>query len=169
MVNVVRVIPGAHLLLVGKCNDAQYLQRVEKGISDLGLTGNITLLGERSDIPPILSACDIGVLSSTSEGLPMSLLEYGAAGLAAVATEVGQCAEVLDHGEAGVLVPAGSDERLSHTLVSLLQSPQRRKILGERFRNRVNEIYDSDRVISRFCEVYKTILARRDGTLASQI
>jgi glycosyltransferase involved in cell wall biosynthesis len=163
MVRVMRAVPEAHLLLAGKCNDREYLQSVQKEISKLSLTRNITLLGERSDIPAILRSCDIGVLSSASEGLPMSLLEYGAAGLPAVATEVGQCAEVLDHGKAGVLVPAGSMESLSVALISLLQSPQRRQTLGESFRSRVSEKYDSDRVIRKFCEVYTTILARQSG------
>ena len=84
-----------------------------KEISNLGLERNVSILGERHDVSGIPKACDIGVLSSTYEGLPMSLLEYGAAGLAAVATSVGQCVDVLDKGRAGILVPPQAVDSLS--------------------------------------------------------
>ena len=77
-------------------------------------------MGPRNDVPAILRACRIGVLSSASEGLPLALLEYGKHGLAAVSTAVGQCPEVLDNGYAGVLVPASSPDQFSDAIVGLL-------------------------------------------------
>ena len=158
MKRVVPEMPTAHLLLAGKCNDAAYLEAVQSEIAASGVENSISILGERHDIAAILPMCDIGVLSSVSEGLPMSLLEYGAAGLPAVATEVGQCPDVLDHGRAGVLVPPGSVDGLARGLVSLLRSPERRADLGERLRVRVNETFSPEKVMSQICQIYDTVL-----------
>jgi glycosyltransferase involved in cell wall biosynthesis len=113
MARVTQQVPGAHLLLVGTASSQDCKSRVESEIVALGLKDTISILGERRDVAALLRACDIGVLSSASEGLPMSLLEYGAAGLAAVATEVGQCPDVLEHGRAGICVPPASADRLA--------------------------------------------------------
>ncbi len=157
MAKVVRTAPGAHLLLAGQCVDDAYLKRVRREIPALGLQNHVTILGERHDIPAILRACDIGVLSSLSEGLPMSLLEYGTAGLATVATKVGQCVSVLDHGNAGILTPPGDAERLADGLLGLLSGPTRRRALGLRFQAFVNHKFNPDRIIGQVCQIYNTV------------
>ena len=58
-------------------------------------------------LPHFLHGADCGVLSSVSEGLPVSLLEYGMAGLPVIVTDVGQCAEVVGNGRFGRVVPPG--------------------------------------------------------------
>src|SRR5438876_11120160 len=84
-------------------------------------------------------ACDVGVLSSRSEGMPLALLEYGMNGLPSVATRVGQCAEMLDDGRAGLLVPPAAPEPLAKAILALLQSPEQRAELGGRFRQRTQQ------------------------------
>ena len=81
--------------------------RVQERIQQHGLESHVFLLGSRSDVPSILSGCDIGVLSSASEGMPLALLEYGVAGLPTVATRVGQVPEILDEGRANPRFGAG--------------------------------------------------------------
>jgi glycosyltransferase involved in cell wall biosynthesis len=162
MALVVNKVPEAQLLLAGKTNDEAYKQAVQREIADRRLESNISVLGERHDVAEILKACDVGVLSSASEGLPMSLLEYGAAGLPSVATEVGQCPEVLDHGRAGILVPPGRIEELANGLLSLLQSTERRAALGERFREHVNGLFSAETVIEKMSSIYETV-AKRAG------
>ena len=150
--------PGAHLLLVGDFADREYCDSVLKQISQLGLERNVTYLGARNDVPAILRGCDIGVLGSLSEGLPLSLLEYGMAGLPAVATKVGQCPEVLDDGAAGVLVPPADSKALADALASLLTSAERRAVLGKRLKQRVEAEYSAEKVVSRICDVYNYVL-----------
>jgi len=164
--------PGAHLLLVGDFADREYCDSVLREISQLGLGGHVTYLGARHDVPAILRSCDIGVLGSLSEGLPLSLLEYGMAGLPAVATDVGQCPEVLDDGAAGVLVPPADPRKLAGALASLLTSPERRVALGERLKQRVEAEYSAEKVVSRICDVYSHVLGcesgRGDGDLVRE-
>jgi glycosyltransferase involved in cell wall biosynthesis len=159
MALVIGRVPSAQLILVGKTNDQAYRNSIENEIIRLGLTDNVLILGERSDIPAILSGCDIGVLSSSSEGLPMSLLEYGVAGLPAVATDVGQCGDVLDGGRAGYLVPAASASELAEAFLGLLTSEAKRRDLAETFRKRVKEKFSSDTVLTQVCRIYDEVLA----------
>ncbi|MGH9801385.1 MAG: glycosyltransferase family 4 protein, partial [Blastocatellia bacterium] len=157
---VVERIPDAHLLLAGEARNANYLKAVTVEMVRLGLVKNVSLLGQQKDIPQILSACDIGVLSSVSEGLPMALLEYGMAALPVAATEVGQCAEVLDYGGAGIVVPPARPDKLAAALISLLESAELRRELGEKLRQRVRQSYSADAVIAEVCRMYEEVLNR---------
>ncbi len=163
MANVVQQMPDAHLLLVGAPSDDQCYENVLEEIARLGVSDSVSLLGQRHDIYDILSACDIGVLSSVSEGMPLSLIEYGMAGLASVATRVGQCAEVLDEGKAGMLVPPGSPDELAEALLILLRSPVARKRYGAEFHKRVQQRYSADAVIKQVCAVYDIVLGIERG------
>ena len=156
-------VPGAHLLLVGDSADPGYVTAIRARITELRLDGAVTYLGPRGDVPAILGGCDIGVLSSASEGLPLALLEYGRAGLAAVATSVGQCPEVLDNGRAGVLVRPGEPEELGSALVRLLRDGEERARYAARFRDRVDELYSPRRIMRQVCEVYETVLLAEHG------
>lgn len=158
MALVVQRQPAAHLLLVGAAKEAAYLDLVKKEISQLELGANVSLMGERHDVGSILRLCDIGVLSSASEGLPLALIEYGLAGLPAVATEVGQCPEVLDHGRAGMLVAPGAPGPLAEALLLLLGSPDRRAGLGRRLQTRTRELYSPCAIVEQVCRVYETVL-----------
>jgi glycosyltransferase involved in cell wall biosynthesis len=160
---VVRQLPGAHLLLLGSSTSSNYEQQVRQEADRLGLAGSVSFMGERSDVPAVLGAVDVGVLSSASEGLPLVLLEYGMAGLGTVASRVGQCPEVLDDGRAGILVPSGDRKQLADAILSLLNSPERRTDLGSRLRKRVIALYSQDSIVQQVCEVYNVILERARG------
>lgn len=151
-------VPAAHLLLVGSSPASGQLNNLHRQIAELGLTSHVSYLGPRQDVPAILRACDIGVLSSVSEGLPLSLLEYGAAGLSAVVTNVGQCAEVIDGGAAGVLVPPSNPEQLAEALVSLLGSKRERSVLGMKLQKRIETIYSAGPIIDQISDVYRDVL-----------
>ncbi|MFC7356882.1 glycosyltransferase [Jejudonia soesokkakensis] len=75
-------------------NDA-YSEKIKQFVAHHHLGHVVKLLGVRTDVPQLLANAKIGVLSSISEGLPMALLEYGAAQLAVVVTDVGYCKEVV--------------------------------------------------------------------------
>jgi len=143
----ITLVPDAHLLLIGN------------GVPPLPLPANVTNLGPRSDVSAILQRCDVGVLSSASEGLPLALIEYGMNGLPAVATRVGQCAEVLDDGRAGLLVPARAPGELAAAIGSLLESSARRAELGRAFKARVLAQYSIGVGMERLARVYERVLA----------
>jgi glycosyltransferase involved in cell wall biosynthesis len=154
-------LPAAHLLLVGTEQENDYARRVRDEISRLGLVGQVTRLGYQADVDGILRGADVGVLSSRSEGLPLALLDYGRAGLAAVATDVGQCGEVLDHGTAGVLVPPGRPDDLARAVGELLEDPTRRRRLAAALQQRTETLYSPGRAIDQVVELYDLALTPR--------
>ena len=158
MATVVSIEPLAHLILVGAETDMALSQKVKQKILDLGLTGNITFLGPREDVPAILAGSDIGVLASVSEGFPVALLEYGRAGLACVATRVGEIEEILNQGEAGLLVSPSAPAELAAALVELLKSPGRVKSLGLRLHDRVAANYSAEVITQQVCGLYEEFL-----------
>lgn len=158
---VVRSFPDAHLILAGSAEDSGALEKLKHSISLLRLEKNVSWLGPRNDVAAILRGCDVGVLSSISEGLPLALIEYGIAELPSVATNVGQCAEVLDEGRAGILVPPSSPVALSDAIIALLKAPEKRVAFGCEFAKRVRGIYGADAVLKQISKVYETVLSNR--------
>lgn len=159
MAEVAAAAPESHLLLAGKTVEPECAAAIRDAIRRHRLTDRVTLLGERRDVAALLRASDVAVLSSRSEGMPLALVEYGAAGLPVVATRVGCCAEILDHGRAGLLVPPGDAAALAAALAGLLRDPARRRGLGETLRQRVERVYRPEVVIGRLGQLYGTLLA----------
>lgn len=160
MARVVESQPRAHLFLAGDDSDASHVQAIRAAIVGAGLSAQVSMLGARPDVPALVRSCAIGVLSSTSEGLPLALLEYGLGGVAAVATDVGECAAVFDGGDAGILVRPGSAEDLAYALVRLLESPELRMTLGSRLRARVYAAFTEAQAVRRVSEIYGQLIAR---------
>ncbi len=114
-------VPGLRLVLVG---DGPERARVEADVIALGLEGTVDVLGTRSDVPELVAGFDVAVLSSRSEGLPRSVVEFLAAGVPVVATDVGGVSEVVRPGETGWLVPAGDPAAMAGAIVCALRSPE---------------------------------------------
>jgi glycosyltransferase involved in cell wall biosynthesis len=155
---IVTRFPEAHLLLIGGRTNAGVAAQVEDEIAKLDLNRRVSVLGERSDVPAILAQCDIAVLSSVSEGLPVSLLEYGLASLPTVSTSVGQCPVVLDHGAAGFLAPPRCPEQLARGLEFFLESVKMRRHFGDALRQRVRQQYEARPVTEKLCTLYQHVL-----------
>lgn len=115
-----------------------------------GLLDRIHLAGAQEDVLPYLAAMDIGVLSSLAEGFSNSLLEYMAAGLAIVATEVGGNREALEG--AGILVPPADTHSLAEAILRLHATDVRRQF-GQAARQRV-ERFSTERAERRMEELY---------------
>lgn len=98
----------------------EYDQSIDQAIYKLRLENHVKILGPVENVESELMKSHIGVLSSSSEGLPVSLLEYGLCGLAVVSTSVGQCPQVLGDGEYGWLAPPQSPEKLAEALVKVI-------------------------------------------------
>ncbi len=163
MARVCDAIPDAHALLLGAPVDPTLVQGIHREAHHLGIADAVSLLGERSDVADVLAACDIGVLSSRSEGFPLALLEYGTAGLATVVTDVGECRQILDEGAAGRLVTAGDPKALAAEIVALLNDPVAARRLGTILRERIEARYSSRVVLERVEALYRSLVDGRTG------
>ncbi len=130
-------------------------------------TGAVDVLGRRRDVPRLLGAADLFVLTSRREGLALSLLEAMAHGLAPVITRLPENVEAV--GETGVAVPAGDVNALEAALRRLAGDASAREALGARARQRVVELFDADAMTRRTRAVYDSVLAdRRDSETARE-
>jgi glycosyltransferase involved in cell wall biosynthesis len=140
---------------------------VEEEVRRLGLESVVELLGERDDVPELLARADVFVLSSHSEGLPISILEAMATGLPVVASNVGGVAEVVVDGGTGLLVPPGDAQSLATAIERLLEDPALCRRFGEAGRIRVAEHFDQAAVQQAHLDLYRRVLARRGLPLPS--
>jgi glycosyltransferase involved in cell wall biosynthesis len=160
LVRAVAELPAraCELVVVGDGPDREEL---EAEIRDLGLDGDVRLLGERSDVAELLAGADAFVLSSVSEGMPISVLEAMAAGLPVVATQVGGVPELVADGETGFLVPPGEPQALADALRRLLADQDLRQRLGDAGLERVRRSFDLGEFRRAHVALYSRELAKR--------
>jgi glycosyltransferase involved in cell wall biosynthesis len=96
----------------------------------LGIDSRISFLGDRDDVPRLLTGLDLFVLSSLTEGYSIALLEAAAAALPIIATDVGGNGEIAAHGVRGLLVPPSAPEQFAAAIRSLLADDHLREQLG---------------------------------------
>ena len=151
MQRVVAELPLAVLLIVG---DGPLCGQMEALAGELGLGTAVRFLGARSDVPELLSAMDLFVLSSHSEGLSLTLVEASATGKPIVATDVGGNAEVVEHGVTGLIVPADDPEALSQAMLAILTDPVKARRMGEMGRMRFERDFTLDAMTRKYEELY---------------
>lgn len=116
---------------------------------------HIYYYGEVAAVIPYLKSADIGILSSSSEGLPLAVIEYGLAGLPVVCTQVGECAEVT--GKYAQLIPAENAKKLEEAVSFYLKNPEKRKKDAFQLNKRVKELYSEAEVLSQYREYIKKV------------
>ena len=147
--------PRAHLLLVGT---GALRSELEGRIRASGLQERIHLLGRRADVPEILNAADVFVLSSDYEGNPLSVMEAMAAGKPMVCTAVGGVPELVEDG-CGLLVPPRDAQALSEAMSQLLDNPSARKSMGEKSARRAVERFDLRAMTEAYEDLYRWLIA----------
>jgi glycosyltransferase involved in cell wall biosynthesis len=108
--------PGLRLWMVGDGSERKTLERLA---TELGIAGQVTFWGQQLDVAPFFSAADAFVMSSKSEGLPISLLQAFSQGLPAIVTDVGGMAEVVRLAQAGFTVSATDPGEMAAAILRL--------------------------------------------------
>jgi glycosyltransferase involved in cell wall biosynthesis len=148
--------PDIHFLLIGSGVDSNN-DLLVRSMADHKVENVVHLLGRRDDIPYLMSAFDLLVSSSNGESFPNVLGEAMASGVPCVATDVGECAEII--GNSGRVVMAGDMENLAKSVLELLKLPKTElNKLGRVARARVEECYEISSVTNRFETFYKQII-----------
>jgi glycosyltransferase involved in cell wall biosynthesis len=147
----------AHFILVG---DGVLRGKVEKLVDKLGLGNRFTLLGWRRDIPEILAATDIFVLTSLWEGLPRVLPQAMVMGIPIVATKVDGTPEAVTNGVNGFLIEPRDLKGMAKKIIYLLGNPGKAQDLGEQGRKMVGE-FDIWKMITEQEELYLRLLREK--------
>ena len=153
-------LADALLLLVGPPDrlDPAYAESLQRLAQELGLGQRVRFLGSRSDVPDILRASDVFVLSSDYEGNPLSVLEAMAAGLPVVSTAVGGVPELVQHGATGLLVPAGDARALAEAITQLGRDTDQRAAMGHAARQTALERFDVRVMSHAYAKFYLELL-----------
>lgn len=150
--------PGAVLLVAGEGRLREPLLALH---AELGLGDSVRFLGPRNDVPDLLEACDVFVLSSSREGLSVTLLEAMRGARATIATAVGGNAEAVADGVSGRVVPVGDVAAMRDALASLLGDAAQRAAFGAAGRERWRERFTAERMVGATEALYREALARR--------
>jgi glycosyltransferase involved in cell wall biosynthesis len=162
MAKVARNRPDAMLLIAG---EGRLRAALEAQRAALGLERTVRFLGARHDVTDLLAASDLMVLSSSREGLPVTLLEAMRAGRAALATDVGGNAEAIAEGVNGRIVPVGDIERMAAALQGLLADAAELARFGDAGKERWRERFTAERMVRDTETLYRAALARRGRSM----
>lgn len=159
---------GAHLkrlvgefqwLCIGSVNDAAYFSTIKSRLKENNLQKEVNFLGLRTDVHSLLAGATIGVLTSDDEGMPLALLEYMAAGLPVVVTEVAECRKLVEEAQCGFAIPRGKHAEFAQALAWLCQHPYQARLMGKRGREAAEKNFGAERMLSQVLEVYSRILS----------
>ena len=157
IVRTTRQAANIRWLVVG---DGELRTALEATVRDNGI-GNVTqLLGTRRDVPRLLAAADACLLSSISEGIPLTLIEAMAARLPVVSTDVGGVAEVVVPEITGLLAPAGDDARLAEHLIQLDANRALAARLGRNGAVRAEDLFSFERMADGYARVFAETLGQ---------
>lgn len=146
---------GWSLHLVGRDYFDSYSEILKNFIESCGLQDYIYLYGEKSDIENILSQASIGVLASTQEGFPVTLLEYALENVAVVSTNVGYCSLLIQNEIDGLLFDPFSELEAKNQLKKIIEDEILRNNLAKKFKKTVLQHYSEESVIERLILAYK--------------
>jgi glycosyltransferase involved in cell wall biosynthesis len=141
-------------LLVG---DGELLEQCRARILSEGLP--VRVLGWQSHIEKILAVCDIIVLTSDNEGMPLSLIQAGMAGIPVVATDVGSVGEVVINGKSGIVTEINI-QKLADGLEFLEKDEVRRNEFGKAAHDHTVEKFSIQRLVSDHEKLYKDLMRR---------
>jgi len=155
---------NARFLIIGKIleNRLDYIRKLKETAVTIGLEGDVVFTGERHDIPQVLSAMDIFVLPSLSEGCPMVLLEAMATSLPCIASNVGGVPEVIGDNKAGLLVPPKDPKAIYEAVDFLCNNPDKAKAMGEMGRKRVVSDFALNLCVDNHYRLYTQMVRQKD-------
>jgi glycosyltransferase involved in cell wall biosynthesis len=160
---VVAQLSKARFLIVG---DGPQRALLEQRAAELGVQRNVRFMGIRDDVPRVLSAIDVFVLTSHIEANPVSILEAMSVGRPVVATDVGSIHEAVTHGRTGFLVPAGDAAGLSKRVLELLRDRKRGRAMGTAGRDAVVAQWSIDVTVERYENLIQATYLRKRAAVS---
>jgi glycosyltransferase involved in cell wall biosynthesis len=155
---VARALPECHFLLVG---DGPLRGEVLEALDAAGLAERTLLPGLRRDVPRMLAAMDVFLLTSLWEGLPRVIPQAMAMEVPVVANRADGTVEAVDHGRTGYLVQPGDLDELARYCIELLRDPGLREAMGERGRAFATREFSVRAMVDEIATLYEERLAER--------
>lgn len=151
-------LPQARFVLVGEGHLGESLKKMR---DDLGLADEVRFLGKRSDIPELLAAMDLYVITSRREGLPVSLIEAMMAARPIVSTRVGGIPDAVADGKEAVLVEPDDRGALVQAVLGLAGDPAKMRSLGADARSKALATYSAHSILEALERIYTSLLKKK--------
>ena len=155
---VLKEIPGARFVFVG---DGPQRRNITNKIEDLGLSGNVLMLGMRWDIPNILKSIDLFVLPTLQEAHGGVFVEAMAMGKPVIGTDVGGVGEVIKDGVNGYLVEPNDPSSLAGAVVTMLRDKEKAESMGREGRKMAEERFDVEKMCRSMFDLYTSLIEGR--------
>jgi glycosyltransferase involved in cell wall biosynthesis len=152
---IAREYPGVSFVMVG---DGSLRPQLEAQAERLGIGSALRMLGWRRDVPELMRAFDVFLLTSLWEGLPRSLVEAFVSGVPVVASHVDGIGEVVQDGRNGFLVPPKDTEAMAAAVIRLLKDEPLRQVMGQQALNSVDD-FSVEKMLKDYSNLYENISA----------
>jgi glycosyltransferase involved in cell wall biosynthesis len=154
-------MPGLRLWMVG---DGSERETLERQAMELGIASQVTFWGQQLDVAPFFSAADAFIMSSKSEGLPMSLLQAFSLGLPAIVTDVGGMAEVVRLAKAGFIVPVTDPAGMAAAILRMAANDAERTQFSINAEEAFHSRFTLETMVDAYMDLYRNAArARRAG------
>jgi glycosyltransferase involved in cell wall biosynthesis len=150
--SALKSIPALSLWMVGDGSERAALETLT---ADLEIAAQVTFWGQQLDVAPFFSAADACIMSSKSEGLPMSLLQAFSLGLPAIVTDVGGMAEVARLSQAGVIVSATDSNEMTEAILRLASNDTERQKLSRNAVSAFHSSFSLETMVAAYMDLYQ--------------
>ncbi|MDB4979604.1 MAG: glycosyl transferase [Myxococcales bacterium] len=154
--------PSARFVVVGSAEvpvEVEYQRRIEALIAELGLSGRFLLAGARRDVPAVMKALDVFVLTSRHEGFGRVVAEAMAAGRPAVVTREGALPELVEEDRFGLCAAPAEPASFAQAISRLIEDPTASAAMAMRAAERA-QTFDTASVAARVLDRYRTLVER---------
>jgi len=148
-------MPGLRLWMVG---DGSERERLERLAAELGIGEQVTFWGQQLDVAPFFSAADAFIMSSKSEGLPISLLQAFSLGLPAIVTDVGGMAEVVRPAQAGYTVSVTDPTEMAAAILGLAGNNAEREQFSSNAKEAYRTRFTLQTMVDAYMDLYKSTI-----------
>lgn len=157
---VIKECPATKFLIVGKdfSESRRYEAELKKLAEGLGVGGNVIFCGERKDMPNIMAALDIFVLTSFNEPFGRVVVEAMAAGRAVIAADSGGIPEVVEDGKTGILFPFKDTRAAAKAMLRLARDKNLRELMGHRGRKRCGWLFSLKDHVENIERIYRDLV-----------
>lgn len=143
--------------LIGKDFNDSYSKILREKVKENGLSHTVFFYGAVNNVQDLLKQCEIAVLTSFSEGLPLAVLEYGLANLPVIATNVGEISKVIPSSKEGLIIDSNNLSQFVDSLQFLIENQHTRNSLGNQLNLFVNENFGKKSILKEYITWLKSL------------
>ena len=151
--------PHCRFMIVG---DGPERERLREQVSQLGLHDRVVMTGHRQDIPEVMAAFDVFVVSSTGgETVTQTIPQALAMETPVVATHIGGIPDIIHHGVTGFLVSPGNPQDLARHILKFVQDPECGHTMAREGRKRVLNLFSAHSMVTKHATLYQDLYDTR--------